>query len=113
MKRREFLGTLIGTSAAFFFSPPETFAGLATLPLNVYHVSCGQVAFRLRTTFEAYRDGVVINSAIMSYDDGRIVHDDDGTGTTGTIITCQSCRKMVGELLTLNGRAVAGDSGFD
>jgi hypothetical protein len=59
------------------------------------HPSCSAVAFRLRCTFEEAREGVILNNAMLAYDDGRSLVDDDGTGIIGTLIVCQACGRPV------------------
>jgi len=59
------------------------------------HPHCTAVAFRLRCTFEDACDGVILNAAMIAYDDGRRLVDDDGIGETGTLIVCQACGRPV------------------
>jgi hypothetical protein len=68
--------------------------------IQVQHIECGEIAFHVDATFEEYMDtstgGILLNSKTIIYDDGRALHDDDGTGTTGDFLRCQHCEKPVG-----------------
>lgn len=65
--------------------------------IEVRHVQCGQIAYSLNCTIAELRGdngvGVILNSAVLVYADGRELIDDDGSGQTGTIITCQACNR--------------------
>lgn len=71
--------------------------------IDVLHEPCGGIAFRLRCTIEEAREGVILNSAMIHYDDERTLVDDDGTITTGSLLLCQACGRGLGGPITFVG----------
>lgn len=77
--------------------------------IDVIHAVCGGVAFRLRCTIEEAREGVVLDSRMLAYDDGRVLVDDDGTAVVGSLIVCQACNEGIGPLVFDGDRLIATD----
>ncbi len=80
----------------------------------VHHIDCGQTAFQLRGTPDEIRDGLIWNRETLVYDDARPIVDDDGTGRTGSLITCQHCGEAISHYTAVvTDTRVEVRSGFD